>query len=442
MSTTVKRTIEIINEISPSFCAAKWYNATIWLGNGRTASCHLPPAHTIPLKEIAVNPSALHNTEFKKQRREEMLSGVRCEECAYCWTVEDNASPDIYSDRIYKTKIYQENEILQLAGRDPRENIDPKTLEISFDNLCNLSCTYCNAEFSTTWSSDIKLNGPYIELKTSGGGAFQNAGEHALPYGIKNENNPYIDAFFKWFHSGLKHNLQELRITGGEPTRSPSFWKLLDECKDTKFDFAVNSNLIMDQIKLTQLINASKQFKRFDLYTSGEGYGAHGEFIRWGLDYSLWRNNLIQFAKEGQYNMINVMMTVSALSIWTVTEFMTDMLELRKQFGGHQFFMGLNLVRFPSFQNLNVLPQHLKQAQAEKIEIWLSNVVGLHPAETNQIERIVEYLRNVNRSQEDNDSQEDKAKDLKSFTQQYANRKNVSLNSVFPTEFIEWFDTI
>jgi hypothetical protein len=104
--------------------------------------------------------------------------------------------------------------------------------------------------------------------------------------------------------------------------------------------------------------------------------------------------------------------------------------------------MGLNLVRFPSFQNLNVLPEHLKQSQADKIETWLSNVVGLHPAEINQIERIVAYLRNVSRSQEDTDSQHDKEHDLKSFTQQYANRKNISLESVFPTEFIEWFNTI
>ena len=63
----LKKTIKIINDISPSFCAAKWYNATIWLGNGRTESCHVPHAHTIPLQEIAVNPSALHNTEFKKK---------------------------------------------------------------------------------------------------------------------------------------------------------------------------------------------------------------------------------------------------------------------------------------------------------------------------------------------------------------------------------------
>ena len=38
----------IIDKISPSFCAAKWYNATIWLGHGQTTSSHHPPAHWIP----------------------------------------------------------------------------------------------------------------------------------------------------------------------------------------------------------------------------------------------------------------------------------------------------------------------------------------------------------------------------------------------------------
>ena len=30
----------MIDPISESYCAAKWYNATIWLGHGQTASCH------------------------------------------------------------------------------------------------------------------------------------------------------------------------------------------------------------------------------------------------------------------------------------------------------------------------------------------------------------------------------------------------------------------
>ena len=37
---------------SDSFCAAKWYNATIWLGSGQTTSCHHPPAHAIDIDEI------------------------------------------------------------------------------------------------------------------------------------------------------------------------------------------------------------------------------------------------------------------------------------------------------------------------------------------------------------------------------------------------------
>ena len=69
MSRDLKEVQDIINSISPSFCAAKWLNASIWLGNGRTASCHHPLAHYIPKMEIEKDPSALHNTEFKKERR-------------------------------------------------------------------------------------------------------------------------------------------------------------------------------------------------------------------------------------------------------------------------------------------------------------------------------------------------------------------------------------
>lgn len=441
MQRSLKKTIEIVNAISPSFCAAKWYNATIWLGNGRTASCHLPPAHSIPLDLLENNPSALHNTPYKKEKRKEMLEGVRCDECAYCWTVEDKRDTDVHSDRAYKSHIYSEHDI-NLLKEIGLTDVDPKTLEISFDNLCNLSCSYCNAEFSSTWSTDIKENGLYPTTHTSGGGTFRNAGEHALPFGSKNENNPYVDAFFKWFHASLKNNLTELRVTGGEPTRSPWFWKLMDECGNAKFDFAVNSNLIMDQARMEKLINSSKKFKTFDLYTSCESYGEHAEFVRSGLDYEQWRNNLVQFSNDGHYRMIHIMMTISALSIWTITEFMSDILELRKHSNNRQFHMSVNILRYPSFQNINVLPEELKQSQANKIDTWLLTANSLSEFERNQIERLVTYLRTVDRSYEDTDSQENKLKDFAAFTKEYAARRNKNISTVFPTEFNNWFNTI
>jgi len=41
---------ENLNKISCSFCAAKWYNASLHLGHGYTNSCHLPLPHPIDLE--------------------------------------------------------------------------------------------------------------------------------------------------------------------------------------------------------------------------------------------------------------------------------------------------------------------------------------------------------------------------------------------------------
>ena len=66
---------QVLDPKSSSFCAAKWYNATIWLGSGQTTSCHHPPAHSININEIGHNPSALHNTMEKKADRTQMKLG-------------------------------------------------------------------------------------------------------------------------------------------------------------------------------------------------------------------------------------------------------------------------------------------------------------------------------------------------------------------------------
>ena len=50
---------------SSSFCGAKWYNATIWLGSGMTTSCHHPLPHKIDENLVKSNPKLLHNTPEK-----------------------------------------------------------------------------------------------------------------------------------------------------------------------------------------------------------------------------------------------------------------------------------------------------------------------------------------------------------------------------------------
>jgi hypothetical protein len=443
MKRSLSETKSIIDSVSESFCAAKWYNATIWLSNGRTASCHHPIAHSIPIHSIQETPSALHNTEYKKEQRRLMLSGERPAECSYCWRVEDNNDPNIFSDRIYKSHIYSIDDMKKLKDIPYSQNVDLKTLEISFDNLCNLSCTYCNSEFSSTWSTDIKTKGKYENLLTPGGRTYTHSSEFTLPINSKDENI-YIEKFFEWYNSSLKDSLQELRITGGEPSRSPHFWKLLDKCTDVKFDFAVNSNLIMSEERLNKLIEAAGKFKKFELYTSCESYGAHAEFVRHGLKYDLWRNNLISFATRAKYNCIHIMMTISALSIWTIVPFMKDIISIRKELGNmHIGSLSLNILRFPSFQSINVIDREYKLKLAIELEEFFDqNKNFLSESERNQVLRVASYLRNVDKSYEDSDSTEHKLNDFIKFVEQYAIRRSMRLEDHFPETFIKWVETL
>lgn len=448
MSEHIKRTNDLINAISPSFCAAKWYNASIWLSNGRTASCHHPEAHYIPTAELMKDPSALHNTPHKKQARKEMLEGKRPAECSYCWRVEDLKNDNIYSDRVYKSMVYNPADVFDLADMDPEANVDPKNLEICFDNLCNMACSYCNSEFSSTWGNDIATQGPYEKMKTDGGHTFENDGQHGMPFGPKNQGNFYIKKFFEWYEKSLRNNLQELRVSGGEPTRSPDFWKLVDMFDREKFSFAVNTNLMIDQERLKKLAAIKKHFKKYDIYTSCESYGDNAEFARSGLIYKEWKDNLrnLQYL-EPEIN-THIMMTVSALSVWTIDKFLEDIIEMRKEASQKLeqrrpfYHMSVNILRFPSFQSVNILPQDIKTIISNKIEeSYNKNKEFMTDIEINNYMRCVDYLRKVDVSYEDNDKHEDKIEDFKNFVIQYSIRKNLPLNKM-PDEFNEWFETL
>ena len=192
---------QILDTKSPSFCAAKWYNATIWLGSGQTTSCHHPPAHAIDLEAIKTNPKAIHNTPQKKLDRELMQIGGRPSGCEYCWKIED-MGVDAVSDRVYKSKIYPIESLDYAYRLNPSDDVDLRTLEIAFDRTCQFACSYCNPAFSSTWVKDIKNNGPYMDLVSDGRNHFTHIHDASQLY-VYGESNPYVEAFFAWWESDL-----------------------------------------------------------------------------------------------------------------------------------------------------------------------------------------------------------------------------------------------
>jgi pyruvate-formate lyase-activating enzyme len=435
-----RRVIDIKSE---SFCAAKWYNATIWLGSGQTTSCHHPLPHAIDKEMIAINPSAIHNTPQKKEQRRMMQQGERPSGCEYCWKIEDMGTEAV-SDRVYKTVIYDDKDLDDAYKLGWYQDVNLQTLEIAFDRTCQLACSYCNPAFSTSWVRDIKRNGAYEHLVSDGRNHFTHTHDSSQLFTI-DQVNPYVEAFFAWWESDLHRTLKELRITGGEPLMSGYTWRLIDWFKEhrglSKTRLAINSNLAYEQDKLEHLLDATDGIE-LDLYTSNESWGRHAMYIRDGLDWDQWVNNVMFLLDSGKLRGLHVMCTINALCLLSLTDLLWMIVKLKQKYGKDSINFSLNILRFPSFQSPLILPLEMREQYAEELQQFGKAAwPEIHEYEFNQLQRLIEYLQSVDSPHSQALSREILQRDFKNFYQQYDQRRGLDFKYTFP-QLAEWYETL
>jgi len=450
----------MIDTVSDSFCAAKWLNATIWLGHGGTTSCHHPPAHQIDLEEIKTNPSAIHNTKHKKKMRQMMINGQRPKECEYCWKIEDMGKDadgnTPVSDRLFKTVIYSDQDLRRIATQPTDTDVNLKTLEIAFNRTCQLACSYCNPAFSSTWVKDIRNNGGYHGIKSDARGHFIDDAPYAEPFDA-DENNPYVDAFWRWWPE-LSKELEEIRVTGGEPLMTPNIYQLFDWFRDSDepnkeyMRLAINSNLMAKDDLLDKFIESTHHINNFHLYTSGESTGPSAGYIRDGKDWETWTRNFERFASEANYKGIHMMMTINALCLDTIVEFWEWCLDMKRKYGHHVPGISVNILRFPSFQSPLTLPDNLRKMYHDEIKTWLDAVrekgetdsegrLLLAAWEQDQISRLIEYLDVVKTPHRNTADRTLLEHDFKVFYEQYDARRMKNFRETYP-RLVEFYDNI
>ena len=139
--------------LGPAMCLAKWKQVSLHLPTGLNNSCYHPPLHPIPAELLKDNPSALHNTPHKKEQRKIMLKQERPGECSYCWTMEDNGK---LSDRHYRSgEPWASKNYYEVINSTGDEDVIPSYVEINFNHACNLACSYCSPQFSSTWQQEM-----------------------------------------------------------------------------------------------------------------------------------------------------------------------------------------------------------------------------------------------------------------------------------------------
>ncbi len=438
-----------LNEISPSFCAAKWNQTTLHLQTGHTHSCHHPQTHKIPLNEIANNPSALHNTSYKKLQRKKMLEGERPSECDYCWRIEDTG-PDSLSDRTYKSvESWARPYIPAIKDLPWDADVVPTYLEVSFSSVCNFKCSYCSPQVSTKWMEEIERYGPY-PTSTHFGNISHFKNTNAMPIPHKDEN-PYVDAFWKWWPE-VYTKLVHFRITGGEPLMTKDTFKVLDyviENPNPDLHLSVNSNMgvpdaLLDKfIEKIKIIVNEKKVKHFKIFTSCDAYGAQAEYIRHGLDYNKWLSNIRKVLTEVPGVTFAIMSTYNLLSIFSYKEFLADVLSIKHDFSDHTsaqsaIILDTPYLRFPEHQSIFNMPASMVPLIYDQVTMMYQNLQnadwyetanrGFYKWEADKFKRVYELVMN----QKDPLVVSTNQKDFIKFVDEHDARRGTNFLATFP----------
>jgi hypothetical protein len=477
-----------LNFISPTMCYAKWAQVSLHLTNGMNSSCYHPPLHVVNLDEIKQDPSALHNTVTKKKERTMMLKGEKPSGCNYCWKIEDVGAR---SDRIYRSgEIWAQNSRKDIISSLDTTNIVPRYVEVNFNQACNFKCMYCSPHLSTEWEEEIKQHGPYKVFNIDKTPTLHNdvthlAKEGLMPLKVKQDENPYLTAFWKWWPT-LYKKLEVFRITGGEPLMDINTFRVLDyiyEHPNSDLTFSITSNMcppkqeLMDKfiekikkLELIQIWNDPDKFnpgsgnnwyvnmalRHFSLFVSVDSVDEQAEYIRSGLDFKLMKTNVVAFLNNTNNTDVTFINTFNALSVPGIKKYLEYILKLREDFSKdkqgiknipihddynthpdyviysrQRIWFDLPLLSSPKWQSIQVLPPEFDHYLEEAIEFMeqnrdTENFVGFYDFE------VAKLKRNLNVMKENRFTDTIHKTNFITFFDQYDSRKNISMLKVFP----------
>lgn len=284
------------------------------------------------------------NSEDYLRIRKQFMDGERPETCQRCFREEDAG---IRSPRIgYNEKWYQDD--VQVAEEIP---LDIRYVDIRLGNLCNLKCRMCNPWSSSMWVKDWNQVVDTAELAP---------------------NEPLSDEDLEWMGQlgewpdrkktgvnfvEIAHTIEEIYLTGGEPTLALSQYALFDYCIEN--DLASNIRLKYNT-NLTnvpdKMLEYWKHFKRVQLNCSIDAVGARDRYIRYPSNFAKIEEN---FDRLNQLDNVNIQIhcTVQMLNIIALHELL-DWMEA-KGLGKDQLY--LNILNHPESMNIRVLPTELKE---------------------------------------------------------------------------------
>jgi hypothetical protein len=434
-------------DLGSALCLAKWKQVSLHLPTGLNNSCYHPPLHVIPIDAIQRDPSALHNTEHKKVQRQLMLSGERPAECSYCWNMEDQGK---LSDRHYRSgepwAAVDFERIKNSSGDE--DNVIPSYVEVNFNHACNLKCSYCSPQFSSSWHDEAQRIGPYPTSTPHNSLDHFTGNRRIIP---ARELNPYVEAFWAWWPT-LYPALEHFRMTGGEPLMDRNTYRVFDyvlAIPNPKLHLNVTSNFSVEQSLFDRYITYVRaicdgRIEHFMQYVSLDGWGTQAEYIRHGMNFDLVWSRVNQYLTDvPNYNSLTFIITMNNLGVGSLKQLLEGILELRRQHSRtyQRVWFDTPVLRQPAWQSLQTLPESYAQ-RLENIRDWMGENLttesnpyhGFKDYEVARLDRDIAWMR----SAQTQDHSQSRA-DFYHFFSEHDRRRGTDFLNTFP-EMRAWWE--
>lgn len=358
---------ESLLEKSDVFCMLPWVHMCIF-PSGEVLPCCITPLDGVMgnLQEQSI--FGVWNDKPFRELRQNMLAGRRSSQCVRCYEFEESDAP---SQRKTSNRDFGHHfdKVLETAADGSLPQVNMPYMDIRFSNICNFRCRTCGPPLSTGWYADHRIAW----------------GEASVP---AKTLQPTKDPEALWRQiEPLVPTLEEIYFSGGEPLLMDEHYRILDLLEKHKLyhvKLRYNTNLSRVHLKDYRILKIWNRFQEVHIGASLEGMGAQAEYMRKGTQWELIERNRLAMKRECPNVKFFISSTLGVFNAFHLPDFHQSWVE-RGLVNANQFY--INLLQFPEFYRIQILPEPLKEKVRERYQKHLDW------AERNFEGRTLSYMR-------------------------------------------------
>lgn len=383
------------------YCSMKFKYLKIDLRRNTTCNCHAAKSHPIDFTWLKKNPGNLFNTDINVREREMMLRNERNSSCEQnCWVAEDRGA---VSPRILQNGV-------TVTHTDTVTS--PEIIDLTVNIDCNLTCSYCCKEYSSSWQRDLINQGDYVIHGVSDSRYTATMQDRVLNKISQHElhNLTRYQLLLNEFQS-YRSTLKRIDVTGGEPLLDNYLIDTLSNLDlNPDCEIIMYTGLGLSNSRFERLITQLAQIKNLRVRVSAENIGPCLEFNRYGIDWQEFQHKIKILDQHVNWSFFSTITNLTIFGFKDFTEYFKDA------------DMEINFAYQPRFMSPFVLDQTSKKIILDQIE-------NLNP-EFKQ--KITDSMRG--------EPTDDERLAIKDFLTTFTSRRPQLSVDIFPKSFLQWME--